>query len=75
MAWPLVWLLGLVSLTSSPLGASRGKNINAQKISGQFESGKVPKLSKYAKQGFPVVQSYNQNKGDRWKIPINHYKT
>jgi hypothetical protein len=25
------------------------------------------------KQGFPILQTYNQNKGDRWKIPINHY--
>jgi hypothetical protein len=45
--------------------------INAPKISGQCEFGKVPETPKYTKQGFPVLQSYNQNKGDRWKIPIN----
>jgi hypothetical protein len=50
-------------------------NINAQKISCQIDFGKVPKSSKYTKQGFPVPQSYNQNKGDQWKIPINQCKT
>jgi hypothetical protein len=48
----LVWLLGLFSLTSSSPGASRGKILTPKKISGQFESGKVPKTLKYTKQVF-----------------------
>jgi hypothetical protein len=51
------------------------KNIHAQRILNQFEVRKVPKMSRYAKQGFTVLQSYNQNKGYRWKIPINQCKT
>jgi hypothetical protein len=35
----------------------------------QFEFGKVPKTKKYTKQGFPVLPSYNQNKGIDGKSP------
>jgi hypothetical protein len=42
---------------------------------GQFEFGKVPETLKIHKTGFSVLKSYNQNKGDRWKIPINQCKT
>jgi hypothetical protein len=51
------------------------KYYRPKKIPGQFEFRKVHETSKYTKQGFPVMQSYNQNKGDPWKIPINLYKT
>jgi hypothetical protein len=51
------------------------KNINSRKSLDQFEFQKVHETSKYAKQVFPVMLSYNQNKGDRWKIPINKHKT
>jgi hypothetical protein len=51
------------------------KNINAKKSLGQFEFRKVSETSKYTKQVFPILQSYNQNKGDIWKIPINQRKT
>jgi hypothetical protein len=66
----LIWPLGLVSLTSySSSGVSHKKNINAPKIPGQFKSEKVAETLKYAKQGFSVMLSYKQNKGDRWKSP------
>jgi hypothetical protein len=32
-------------------------------------------MSKYTKEVFPVLRSYNQNKGDWCKIPINKFKT
>jgi hypothetical protein len=50
------------------------ENINARKILSQFEFQKVPETSKYTKHVFPILQSYNQNKRDRWKIPINQCK-
>jgi hypothetical protein len=31
-------------------------------------------FSELLQEGFPVLQSYNQNKWDRWKIPLNHCK-
>jgi hypothetical protein len=51
-----------------------GKNRNARKSLGQFEIQKVLETSKYTKQVFPVLQSYNQNKRDRYKIPTNQEK-
>jgi hypothetical protein len=68
----LVWPLGLVSLTSSPPGASRRKILTSEKSQVNFSLGRSLKRKNYAKQGFPVLQSYNQNKGDRWKLPIKH---
>jgi hypothetical protein len=56
-------------------GCFSRKNIYARKILDQFEFWKIRETSKYTKQGFPVLQIYNQNKGNRWKIPINQYKT
>jgi hypothetical protein len=69
----LVWASWLPLLTSCALEGSR--DINARKIPGQIKFGKILETSKYTKQGFPILQSYNQNKGDRWKIPINQCKT
>jgi hypothetical protein len=68
------WPPGLVSLTYSPPSASRGKILTHEKSQVNLSPGRSLKR-KYTKPGFPVVQSYNQNKGDRWKIPIKHYKT
>ena len=50
------------------------ENINPRKIPGQFESRSL-KLKKYTKQGFPVLQSYNQNKGDPLENPQKHLNT
>jgi hypothetical protein len=45
------------------------KNIKARKSLGQFEFRKVPKTSKYTKQVFPGLQSYNKNRGIDGKSP------
>jgi hypothetical protein len=81
VAWPgwgttppvPIWPPGLVSLTSSPPGSYHGKILTPEKSQVNLSPGRSMKRN--AKQGFPVLQSYNQNKGGRWKIPIKHYKT
>jgi hypothetical protein len=71
----LIWALVAHSYTSSSQVASNVKIFMPEKRLGQFEFQKVHEMSKYTKQVFPVMLSYNQNKGDRWKIPINKHKT
>jgi hypothetical protein len=69
--------LGLVAhlVDSCAPEGSRDEILTPKKFPGQFDFGKVPETSKYTKHGFPIWQSYNQNKGDRWKIPINQCKS
>jgi hypothetical protein len=63
VAWPgrapmppmLVWPLGLVSLTSSPPGASRGKILTPEKSQVNLSPGRSLKHKNYTKQGFPVL--------------------
>jgi hypothetical protein len=71
----LIWPLGPISLTSFALDGSHDKILTPEKSQVNLSLGRFLKHKKYTKQGFPVLQSYNQNKGDRWKIPINHCKS
>jgi hypothetical protein len=61
-------------LTSFASGASRDKILTPEKSQVKLSSGMSLKHQNTQKKGFPVLQSYNQNKGDRWKIPINQCK-
>jgi hypothetical protein len=50
-------------LVEKPFSLARGFKKDAIKSLAQFEFQKVPKMLKYAKDVFPILQSYNQNKG------------
>jgi hypothetical protein len=68
----LFWASWPPSLTSCALEDSRDKILTPKKFQVNLSLKRFLKCKKYTKHGFPVL-SYNQNKGDRWKILINHY--
>jgi hypothetical protein len=70
----LKWASWPSSLTSCAPGASRGKILTTEKSQVNLSLGRSLKR-KNTQNRFSVLQSYDQNKGDRCKIPIKYYET